>query len=357
MPLPLYQIDQRYPSANDDNIKSPNGGLWFEKFYRDYNNDFSETLTTKTMFGDVTKTKFINKDGIKKANSRQKNLISCLKGSSKIFKTVGSFVTGLGQNHPTENGFAWHPTLSAPFIAGSAVKGLLRHWMKHYRQEAYAQVGEYWFGNEQADNENQSTGNLMFFDALPANDNIMLTAEIMTPHFGKWYSEGSKGDKTNAPHDAHMPVPIKFLAVQKASFLFSIAPRNSQDELECQHAKIALDELGYALEFLGAGAKTATGFGKMSIDDKAQKAEQEAKTSELSKKAKSLTTQFLSEGGQPNAASGNDIFKFITELNIEGLSIEEVADIRILMKTYKPSSKKEKEFKSYKNAFNARFPE
>jgi hypothetical protein len=117
-----------------------------------------------------------------------------------------------------------------------------------------------------------------------------------------------------------------------------------------------------ALANMGAGAKTQTGFGRLSFN-KTETARlsntiNEYSKSELSKTADTLKKRFIAEGGQPNAASGNDIFKFLSELNInEPLSKDEVTEIRALIKTYKPSSKKEKDFKAIRNQFNAKHPE
>jgi CRISPR-associated protein Cmr6 len=360
MPLPLYRLDERFPSANDQDLRSPNAGLWFEKFYRDYQNDFSATTTEKSMLEDISKPKFINKDQITKTSARMTNLIIALKGETKVYKTQGAFVTGMGQNHPLENGFSWHPTLSAPYIAGSAVKGLLRHWMRFYRKEAYELIAEKWFGNEPAAASNQSAGSLVFFDALPATKDIKVGADIMTPHFGDWYAKGRAGNAKDAPHDRHEPKPLKFLAVKEASFLFAIAPRNPQDSDLQAHAKLAMQELGFALEHLGAGAKTATGFGRMIEDTQAQQvinqAKEQANTSQLSSQAKSLTAKFIAEGGQPNAASGNEIFAFLTQTDFAKLTSDEILDVRTLIQTYKASNKKKDDFNKLKKKFNELHP-
>jgi hypothetical protein len=112
---------------------------------------------------------------------------------------------------------------------------------------------------------------------------------------------------------------------------------------------------------MGAGAKTQTGFGRLIVNEKETNrlanSISESNQSELSKRAQNIKEKFISEGGQPNAASGNDIFKFLSELSLESLSKDEITDIRALMKTYKPSSKKDKEFKAIRNQFNAKFPE
>jgi CRISPR-associated protein Cmr6 len=36
----------------------------------------------------------------------------------------------LGNPHPVEKGFLWHPTLGTPSLPGSGVKGLVRAWVE-----------------------------------------------------------------------------------------------------------------------------------------------------------------------------------------------------------------------------------
>ncbi|CCE23770.1 hypothetical protein [Methylotuvimicrobium alcaliphilum] len=63
--------------------------------------------------------------------------------------------------------------------------------------------------------------------------------------------------------DWHEPVPVPFLVVKKTSLVFRIAPRKHDDSSQLE--KI-FDALSNALTWLGAGAKTAAGYGYM-IED------------------------------------------------------------------------------------------
>jgi CRISPR-associated protein Cmr6 len=179
------------------------------------------------------------------------------------------WVTGMGNSHPLENGFTWHHTLAMPYLPGSSVKGILRSFCELNRMPK-SQLRK-WFGSEsknpeQWENDNQA-GELIFFDAIPC-DVVDLLPDVMTPHSGDWQEKGDSG-KT-APADWHTPNPVGFLVAKKLRLIFSLAlaPHSSLTKQDLASAKELLEQ---ALGFLGAGAKTATGYGTMSPDPDAQK--------------------------------------------------------------------------------------
>ena len=104
-------------------------------------------------------------------------------------------------------------------------------------------------------------GTLIFFDALPLAPTT-LTLDVMTPHAGDWYEKGASqpGKPDTVPADWQSPVPITFLAVKEATFLFTLAARN--DASQSQLGKV-MEQLDDALTTLGIGAKTALGYGVM----------------------------------------------------------------------------------------------
>ena len=96
--------------------------------------------------------------------------------------------------------------------------------------------------------------------------------DVMTPHMGKWYEKGDAIGNDNfgqvAPSDWHSPVPVPFLVVRKGvKFQWAIAPRQSGEPSTAarrqEAVKRALQELKNALEWVGAGAKTAVGYGRL----------------------------------------------------------------------------------------------
>lgn len=245
-----------------------NAGLWFEKFFSAYPNASEETLNkskrrddkydwlsqfTDHPHGDFTV--------LADANGRIKDLVEARGGQAKLFSVSWRFATGLGSPHPTGNGFLWHPTLGVPYFPASGIKGLLRAWLENWAEPAPSKHLDEWLGTP------ARMGNLVFFDALPVNP-VSVVVAVVAPGQGKWYEQGGR-DQADAgsaawerlPADWHQPTLTQFLAVQGATFQVCIAPSRRTGGGEVGSA---LAELGSAFEWLGVGAKTAAGYGKLS---------------------------------------------------------------------------------------------
>lgn len=276
MRLPLYSVLQKKEESPKKSLDS-NMGLWFERFFDRYDYDKKDG---KFKVPDGEKTDWLQKiknagntEALRTAAKQQLALVNALEGKYKFFNTQWHFVTGTGYPHPVENGLLWHKTYGVPYLSGAAVKGLVRAWVEEWQEfeseEKRKECLFSWFGSDDKDpKEQQKTsqaGDIIFFDAFPVQA-VKLATDIMTPHYGKWYSEGNTiTDVANQPEkipaDWHDPVPIPFLVVDKqTSFLFSIAPRHNKVEVNLDEVMGCLMQ---ALDWLGAGAKTATGYGQM----------------------------------------------------------------------------------------------
>ena len=270
MTLPIYQGDH-HPTTRPSGA---NRGLWYTRFYEGFNNNWEVEEKSKLDWVTGNAVDCGNDRELKAHAERIKRLNDALGGCCTDFETNWYFATGLGISHPVENGFAWHHTLGVPFLAASGVKGLLRGWTECWRDfdtaEARQAMITRCFGPSAGDDDSRA-GNLIFFDALPI-EQVELTADVMTPHMGKWYEQGHdihgpQDYATKAPADWYNPVPVPFLVVKKAAFRFMIAPRLIGDEAADTQARTdaldAIRQLEEALEWLGAGAKTAAGYGRM----------------------------------------------------------------------------------------------
>lgn len=305
--LPIYQSGQTYQTA-EQIFKNGKGhsGLWFDKFYEylvfdenDYpilDNEKRKSLKIKEkdkffeQFKDLNNSKGLrqcgNKNDLANYAERLANLCHAQQGKTAIYQNDWLMAIGLGNSHPLENGLLWHPTLGVPYFQGSTVKGLAKALMEKWGAEP--ELIKRWFGSvnspllknelgELADE--QCIGDFIFLDAVPIAP-VMLKQSIMTPHYGDWYQQGDSNptNKSTQPGDWHSPVPVSFLAVENAKMQFGVMPRLgasvSTDEIEQINNVIRM-----ALEHLGIGAKTATGYGRMCLDETAQK-EREAKKAE-----------------------------------------------------------------------------
>ncbi|WP_028490530.1 type III-B CRISPR module RAMP protein Cmr6 [Thiothrix lacustris] len=298
MTAPLYANCDKPTNCDKDG----NLGLWFERFFDQYDDhrhwEVLKPTTHNHQMGNAywLLKHFSNKkvgDAKQLAShaQAQMKLADSLQGKSHAFKASWHFVTGMGNPHPVENGFAWHPTLGVPYLTGAAVKGLVRSYIENWlddTQENKQQLLLQWFGstdkNPSADGYASQAGELVFFDALPISP-VTLVVDIMTPHMGKWYEKGgtdqAAGTAEAVPADWHDPVPVSFLAAQDITLQFSFALRQYPNTGKRPAIELAdvMDVLERALEQTGAGGKTATGYGGMIDPEKQQqqvKALQEA---------------------------------------------------------------------------------
>lgn len=180
-------------------------------------------------------------------------LVAALGGVRLRAVTASRLVVGLGSGHPTETGMVWHPTLAVPYVPGSAVKGLVRAWAEPGRGwGALADVKQVLllFG----DLEEVGQGALLFFDALPVAP-PKLELDVVNVHYPDYYQKGEP------PADYQSPNPITFLVVAPGqAFEFALAVRPGR-EVPAGLRDQAVQLLQEALGTLGAGGKTAAGYG------------------------------------------------------------------------------------------------
>ena len=241
------------------------------------------------------------------------------------------FTTGLGNEHPLENGFAFLNPYGLPYLPGSGVKGVLRQaareltsgdwgdpqgWdagtihLLERRGHATIQLSiiDVLFGRETPDGDGDHVrGALSFWDALPQIPGDTLAVDIMTPHQSHYYQkrqDRKSGDSTS-PHDSGAPNPISFLTLPPGTgFAFHVvcdqahlerlAPDPAHD-LRWQTLLTAAFE--HAFEWLGFGAKTAVGYGAMQVNERArqQRAQAQAEAAKAQHMASLSPAQQLIE--------------------------------------------------------------
>lgn len=243
-------------------------------------------------------------------------------------QSVAPFTTGLGNEHPLENGFAFLNPYGLPYLPGSGVKGVLRQaarelasgdwggkagWDRTVRSEALAKlklpelsVLDLLFGLESEDRgRDHLRGVLSFWDVFPQIAGDSLLVDVMTPHqshYYQWRNDRQGNPIPVAPHDSGQPNPIYFLTVPPGSgFAFHVvcdtrrlrqlAPGLLEPESDGKppHWQVLLRAaFEHAFEWLGFGAKTAVGYGAMARDSKAEarrEAERQERQAEERKRA------------------------------------------------------------------------
>ena len=165
-------------------------------------------------------------------------------------------IIGLGSEHVQETNMMLHHIYGIPYIPGSAVKGVLRHWWLQENEDFLDSKGKI-DENKALKNSDflavfgsqEQRGKVQFLDAYPDPEKFHFATDIMNPHYPDYYG-GSK-----PPTDHQNPVPINFLTVEKTTFRFAFLSkdRSPLDKLKNRFQK--------ALELKGVGAKTAVGYG------------------------------------------------------------------------------------------------
>ena len=147
-----------------------------------------------------------------------------------------------GAGSPNDNSLTLHGISGDPVIPATALKGVAR---------SMGPVDDELFGTAGQDDGSGSIGAVTFLPAFPEGD-LTLRSAVLTPHAGDYYS--SNGSKPASGHQS--PVPVEFVTVRKGVFVGHIlGPEKAVAE-----ARRLLIE---AVDELGVGAKTATGYGYM----------------------------------------------------------------------------------------------
>ena len=240
----------------------------------------------------LTKT---DKDTLDALAARQQALAAPLIEARSLFaidgRSLAPFTTGLGNEHPLENGFAFLNPYGLPYLAGSGVKGVLRQAARELASGEWGDAQEWsetashalqigqrrvamsmldvLFGRESESGEREHVrGALSFWDVIPRIEGEGLQVDVMTPHQTHYYQQA------DSPHESGQPNPINFLTVPPGSaftfhvvcdrvFLQRLAPNLAAGE---RWQALLGAAFTHAFSWLGFGAKTAVGYGAMQPD-------------------------------------------------------------------------------------------
>ena len=199
--------------------------------------------------------------------SRQQALIELTSEDARLSLeavTTSPLATGMGMEHPLENGFAFLNPYGLPYLPSSGSKGVLRRAAEELRderkdgwtQDAITEL----FGLESDNRQTEHTrGALTFWDTIPEIREMGI--DVMTPHYSDYY----QGKST--PHDAGQPNPIVFLVIPPQSrFTFHITADLRRFNKVENWKRLMQDAFEYAFDWLGFGAKTSVGYGAMCRD-------------------------------------------------------------------------------------------
>ena len=198
-------------------------------------------------------------------------------------KLRGRVTSRLGESHPLESGFMFHPLLGIPWIPGSGLKGAVRYayWVRFVatvepaRAEDARQEMEWLFGSAseplasdsrlEAKDEKHRRGAAIFFDVLPGEKGLSVEVDIVNPHFKNYYER-----KLDGATDGESPVPNFFLAAGGTADWTAavvVLPRPGGPRDAAGHLREAMVD---CLATWGVGAKTSSGYGVFAIPGERQ---------------------------------------------------------------------------------------
>ena len=256
-------------------------GLYFNGWEADWRKPSNKTPAFKTVAGALPQH---SRDALAAICQRQALLATQL--GDTVFahpaRLTAPLATGLGNEHPLENGFAFLNPHGLPYLAGSGVKGVLRRAAEELESGEWGDNSGWsqtainaLFGLETESGNTQATrtrGALVFWDLFfqPPANKAALCVEIMTPHHSGYLQNGG------TPHANESPNPIPFLAIPAGCecTLYvqcnpALIPAEAAELRQCWRALLEA-AIEHAGEWLGFGAKSAVGYGRLVIDPKAQ---------------------------------------------------------------------------------------
>ena len=248
---------------------SANAGLVFDRYLRIWAGGTSRPDKSMDIRGDLERFVRENNERVGKndghnawlAEQHRRLGVLVAHGSGRTYRTTSRLVTGLGQDHPLENGFIFDRVAGVPVLPGSTIKGLLRAYLE---MAGDTDRSDRFLGRAHDRNtpDDSQQGCLVVLPALPARW-PRLAVDVVNCHHPDYYA-----GRVKDPVDWENPNPVYFLAVEAdVEFVFrlALAPRSRSNE--AAGAKLiedAFGTLGAALATLGIGAKTAVGYGVMS---------------------------------------------------------------------------------------------
>lgn len=220
-------------------------------------------------------------------------------------RLTSRLLVGHGNASPTEVGLTLHRTWGVPIVPGSALKGLLAHYVatvygpddarddperERFRGvrwegkrivEGPGDVYRAVFGAPAAgDDDDGEAGYVVFHDALvvPARtaggaavQMRPFARDVLTPHQASYARGGGRSERGDDvwPSDYDDPVPVAFLSVRPGvEFLFALSG-------DPDWTRWAMDLLCAALAQWGVGGKTVAGYGRFDFDCSAARVQAE----------------------------------------------------------------------------------
>lgn len=237
------------------NEKGTNAGLWLDKYIS--NQERGDDESRRLLVEEVAE--LPEPPEYAAYYKRWQAMLTGYKAQTRRAQVRGRMVVGLGSESLLEASICLHRTYGVPYIPGSALKGLASSYAHH-------RLGEQWSRGETFHNlvfgNGDEAGYITFFDALLIPGTGLhghaLAPDVITVHHQKYYQQ------QRPPTDRDDPNPVPFLSATGQYLLALSAPDFQQPT---RWVDLTFQILAEALDKLGIGAKTSSGYGRLTFID------------------------------------------------------------------------------------------
>lgn len=263
LPIPIGRSEQAADLAVRE--ERPHLGLVFERFPRVLERDGSGFAMSSARHEWLTR--FIELSArsnplLSRYHQRLDAACAAMGGERHVLETRGRLAIGLGNPNAAEIGFALDHATGLPVIPGSSLKGLARAGARLLDEEAAAfEV----LGSPSSPDAREAgrSGTVILLDALPETwppPGGGFEIDVVTRHH-----DPGKLAEQKTPLDTDEPSPVHFLVVTAGvRFVIRLLPRRPGSSGDVATAWRWLERAG---SLLGAGGKTAVGYGEMRPTD------------------------------------------------------------------------------------------
>jgi CRISPR-associated protein Cmr6 len=244
-----------------ENCVEPHAGLWLDKFIEEQRRENKEAR--RDLVGNVAAISIF--DSYRNCYDRWKMGLDSLEAAGYALalrkaKVDGRMILGTGNESVLETAVTLHRTYGVPYIPGSALKGLSANFARHHCGSDWARDSDNYrivFGNT------AESGCIVFFDALYLFESGArpLRSDVLTPHHRAYYSRTKIEGRLQPPADWDDPNPVHFLSAT-GSYLIALAASAGGEKWLAAVMTI----LATALKNQGIGAKTSSGYGRLSLE-------------------------------------------------------------------------------------------
>jgi len=308
--MPTEKIDGRREMLRTlTPVASTNAGLWLDKHLNRGEGDAPIRALVTRMRDTIQPP-----DGYRQAFERreaalQKQDGGFQEGVTQFWRGLveGRMIVGIGLASARETGISLLHTWGMPFIPGSALKGVAAAMARELPGDTWRAGSA---GHRALFGDHQLGGSVVFHDAWWApgtpDESLPLDLDVMTVHHREYYGGGDE-----APADWDEPNPVVFTTARGAYHVALSGPAS--------WVEAAGKLLAEGLATLGVGAKTAAGYGRLTLERQLTKAdaERERARKEQARQAEGLLGIASRFKGAQNA---NDLVKELLKAQSEGVA-------------------------------------